>query len=102
MTTLLLYLVMMVVVVSALFVVAWFVFGRAEDLPPLEKGTTLTRLPRSGIAGDDVRGVKFQLAPRGYRQSEVDWTLEKVARELDELRALNETLRARDADTAQN
>ena len=25
---------------------------------------------------------------RGYKQSEVDWTLEKLAREIDELRAV--------------
>ncbi|MFW0792004.1 DivIVA domain-containing protein [Gordonia sp. CPCC 205333] len=96
MTTLLLYLLIMAVVVSALFVVVWFVFGRAEDLPPLEPGTTLTRLPRDSITGDDVRAVRFRLVLRGYRQTEVDWTLEKLARELDELRALTQTLQARD------
>ncbi|GAB20863.1 hypothetical protein GOEFS_132_00940 [Gordonia effusa NBRC 100432] len=97
MTTLLLYLLIMAVVVSVLFVVVWFVFGRAEDLPPLEPGTTLTRLPREGITGDDVRAVRFRLVARGYRQSDVDWTLEKLARELDELRSLTQTLQAREA-----
>ncbi|NMO02044.1 DivIVA domain-containing protein [Gordonia sp. TBRC 11910] len=101
MTTLLLYLLIMAIVVSTLFVVVWFVFGRGEDLPPIDPGTTLTRLPREGVTGDDVRAVRFRLAARGYRQSEVDWALEKVARELDELRKLTATLQARDlADAA--
>lgn len=96
MTTLLLYLLIMAIVVSTLFVVVWFVFGRAEDLPGLEPGTTLTTLPREGITGEDVRALRFRLVVRGYRQAEVDWALEKLARELDELRSLTETLQARD------
>lgn len=97
MATLLLYLLIMAVVVTALFVLVWFVFGRGEDLPPLQPGTTLTSLPRTAVTGDDVRRLRFGLVLRGYRQSEVDWALEKLARELDELRALNATLAARDA-----
>ncbi|NED67331.1 DivIVA domain-containing protein, partial [Streptomyces sp. SID10244] len=44
MQTILLYLLIMAVVVAAVFAVVWFVFGRGEDLPPLDRGTTLTRL----------------------------------------------------------
>ena len=39
------------------------------------------------MTGDDVRALTFAQAVRGYRQDEVDWALEKVARELDELRS---------------
>ncbi|MDL9935664.1 DivIVA domain-containing protein [Gordonia sp. ABSL1-1] len=86
MQTILLYLLIMAIVVAAVFAVVWFVFGRGEDLPPLQPGTTLTTLPRSGVAGDDVRALRFAVTLRGYRQSEVDWALARLAGEIDELR----------------
>ncbi|HMS73594.1 MAG: DivIVA domain-containing protein [Gordonia sp.] len=96
MQTILIYLLVMALVVVVVFAVVWFVFGRGEDLPPLDRGTTLTRLPRAGVTGDDVRALTFAQAVRGYRQDEVDWALEKVARELDELRTVVARLQARD------
>ncbi|MCX6471096.1 MAG: DivIVA domain-containing protein [Corynebacteriales bacterium] len=98
MQTLLLYLVVMVLVIGAVFAVVWFVFGRGEDLPPLERDATLTRLPRAGVSGDDVRALRFALVARGYKQSEVDWALEKLAREIDELRMVIVDLQGRDAN----
>ena len=89
------YLFSMAAVVAVVFAVVWFVFGRGEDLPPVPKGTTLTRLPREGITGDDVRALVFQQAVRGYQSDEVDWALEKLAREIDELRAVVSDLTAR-------
>lgn len=97
MQTLLLYLLIMVVVVVAVFAVVWFVFGRGEDLPPLDDDTTLTRLPAAGIAGDDVRALVFAQTVRGYKPREVDWALERLAAEIDELRSVVLTLQARDA-----
>ncbi|WP_110471830.1 DivIVA domain-containing protein [Williamsia limnetica] len=96
MLTLLLYLAVMVAVIGVVFAVVWRVFGRSEDLPPLEKGTTLTRLPRAGITGDDVRSLRFAQVTRGYKAGEVDWALEKLAREIDELRTALHDLQARD------
>ncbi len=96
MLTILLYLVIMVVVIGVVFAVVWLVFGRSEDLPPLESGTTLTRLPRAGITGDDVRSLRFAQVTRGYKAGEVDWALEKLAREIDELRGALHDLQARD------
>lgn len=96
MQTLLIYLLVMALVVVVVFAVVWFVFGRGEDLPALEPGTTLTRLPRAGVTGDDVRSLTFAQSVRGYRQDEVDWALEKVARELDELRSVVLRLQARE------
>lgn len=100
MQTLLIYLVVLAAVVAVLFVVVWFVFGRSEDLPPLQPDTTLTRLPAAGATGHDVRALRFQLVVRGYKQAEVDWALEKLAREIDELHELVHRLQARDAGTA--
>ncbi|MBT0565513.1 DivIVA domain-containing protein [Williamsia sp. CHRR-6] len=98
MLTLLLYLLVMVAVVALVFTVAWFVFGRGEELPPTPRGTTLTRLPRAGITGADVRSVRLAVVLRGYKQSEVDWVLEKLAREIDELRTVVGDLQGRDAN----
>ncbi|MBM7366812.1 DivIVA domain-containing protein [Gordonia hydrophobica] len=96
MVTIGLYVIGVALMVALIFFLVWFVFGRGEELPPIQKGTTLTRLPRAGITGDDVRVVVFQQAFRGYKASEVDWTLEKLAREIDELRAVVHDLQARD------
>ncbi|GAA2067120.1 DivIVA domain-containing protein [Williamsia deligens] len=98
MSTLLLYLLVMVVVIAVVFAIVWFVFGRGEDLPALDPDTTLTRLPRAGIAGSDVRALRFALVFRGYKQSEVDWALEKLAREIDELRGVVLDLQGREAN----
>jgi DivIVA domain-containing protein len=95
--TLLIYLVVLAALVALLFAVVWFVFGRSEDLPPLEPDTTLTRLPVEGVTGHDVRALRFQLVARGYKQAEVDWALEKLAREIDELRAVVHRLQARES-----
>lgn len=91
------YVIGLVVVVAVLFALVWLVFGRGEDLPPVERGTTLTRLPLAGISGNDVRGLVFQQTVRGYKADEVDWALEKLAREIDDLRATVLDLSARDA-----
>ncbi|MFW0786669.1 DivIVA domain-containing protein [Gordonia sp. CPCC 206044] len=101
MQTLLLYLLIMAVVVAAVFAAVWFVFGRGEELPPLERGTTLTRLPRAGITGDNVRDLAFAQTFRGYSPTEVDWALEKLARELDELRGVVHDLQRRDGEDSQ-
>lgn len=39
-------------------------------------------LPAGPVAPEDVRRVRFALAPRGYRMSEVDHVLERLAGEL--------------------
>lgn len=94
------YVIGLAVVVALVFTVVWFVFGRGEDLPPLPKGTTLTRLPRSAVTGDDVRALVFTQVTRGYKADEVDWALEKLAREIDDLRAVVADLSAREAEDA--
>ena len=80
---------------GSLFLIVWFIFGRGEDLTAVDDELTVTELPRAGIAGDDIRKVRFALVFRGYKQAEVDWTLEKLAREIDELRAVAAALQER-------
>jgi DivIVA domain-containing protein len=86
-TTALIYLVVMVLVAAVVFLLASVVFGRGEELPALPPSSSPTRLPEAGITADDLRDVRFQQVVRGYKMSEVDWVLERVGIELDELRA---------------
>ena len=87
MTLILLYLVVLILVAAVLFGIAGLVFGRGEQLPPLPSATTATVLPASGVTGADVDAVKFTQVLRGYKTSEVDWVLDRLAAELDGLRA---------------
>ncbi|KAA2264042.1 DivIVA domain-containing protein [Solihabitans fulvus] len=87
MTTALIYLVVMILVAAVVFLLASVVFGRGEELAPLPPGASPTRLPSSGVTSDDVRGLRFQQVLRGYKMTEVDWVLERLGGELDELRA---------------
>ena len=87
MGTALVYLLVMVVVAGALFFLASWVFGRGEELAPLPAGHTAVELPVSGVDGADVRALRFQQVLRGYKADEVDWVLERLAEEIDELRA---------------
>jgi DivIVA domain-containing protein len=82
----LVYLVVLVLVAIVLFGAASLLFGRGEQLPPLPRGTTATVLPAYGVTGADVDAVKFTQALRGYKTSEVDWVLDRLARELEALR----------------
>lgn len=87
MLTVVVYVVVTLVVAAALFALSLVVFGRSEVLPAVEKGHTITFLPEGPLGGDDLRGVQFGMSARGYTMSEVDWTLEQAAREIDHLRA---------------
>ncbi len=87
MLTLLLYVVIIAVIAALLFFVASVVFGRGEELEPLPEGTTATVLPAEGVTGDNVRMLKFQQTVRGYKQSEVDWALDRLGAEIDQLRS---------------
>jgi DivIVA domain-containing protein len=85
-TLILVYLVVLILVAVVLFGVGSVVFGRGEVLPPLPRATTATVLPASGVTGADVDSVKFTQAFRGYKTSEVDWVLDRLGAELDQLR----------------
>ena len=86
MALVLLYLVVLVLVAIVLFGAASLLFGRGEQLPPLPRGTTATVLPAFGVTGSDVDAVKFTQTLRGYKTTEVDWVLDRLARELEALR----------------
>ncbi|AFM18636.1 DivIVA domain protein [Mycolicibacterium chubuense NBB4] len=94
MTLVLLYLVVLVLIGVVLFAVGSVLFGRGEVLPPLPRGTTATVLPASGVTGADVDAVKFTQTARGYKTSEVDWVLDRLGQELDQLRGELAAVRA--------
>jgi DivIVA domain-containing protein len=86
MDTALIYLIVMVLVAAVVFLLASVVFGRGEELPALPPGASPTRLPATGVTADDLAGVRFQLVLRGYKMSEVDWVLQRLGTEVDDLR----------------
>lgn len=96
MTNALLYLIVMVAVAAVVFLLAALVFGRGEELAPLPPGASPTRLPADDITAQDVRELKFQQVFRGYKMSEVDWVLQRLATEVGELRARVEELESSD------
>lgn len=87
MTLILMYLMVLILVAIVLFGIASLLFGRGEQLPPLPRATTVTVLPATGVTGADVEAVKFSQTLRGYKTSEVDWVLDHLGTELDQLRA---------------
>ncbi|MGV0793398.1 DivIVA domain-containing protein [Mycolicibacterium sp. XJ1819] len=94
MTLVLVYLVVLVLVAVVLFALGSVLFGRGEPLPPLPRGTTATVLPASGVTGADVDAVKFSQTLRGYKTSEVDWVLDRLGQEIDQLRGQLGAVRA--------
>jgi DivIVA domain-containing protein len=86
-TTALIYLVVMVLVAAVVFLLSALVFGRGEELAPLPPGASPTRLPPEDVTSNDVRSLRFQQVVRGYKMTEVDWVLDRLATEVDELRA---------------
>lgn len=95
MSLILMYLVVLILVSVVLFGIASFLFGRGEQLPPLPRATTATVLPAADVTGADVEAVKFTQVLRGYKTSEVDWVLDRLGTELDQLRAELAAVRGR-------
>jgi DivIVA domain-containing protein len=93
-TLILLYLVVLILVATVLFGVGSVLFGRGERLPPLPRATTATALPASEVTGADVGALKFTQTLRGYKVSEVDWALDRLGQELDQLHGQVAALRA--------
>ena len=87
MASALIYVVVVGLVAAVIYLGAAVVFGRGEELAPMAPGATPTRLPARDLAGHDVRGLRFQTTLRGYKMSEVDWALARLADEVDQLRA---------------
>ncbi|GAA4798499.1 hypothetical protein GCM10023200_38800 [Actinomycetospora chlora] len=98
----LVYVIVVGLVAAAVYLLVAFVFGRSEELAPMPPGATPTRLPARDLTGGDVRDLRFQQALRGYKCSEVDWALERLAAEVDALRARVDAMDGADAPAHTN
>lgn len=72
-----------ILVVLAMGGVALVASGRTGALPEEYDDRPDVRVPAGVLRGDDVRRVRFSLAFRGYRMSEVDTLLARLADQLD-------------------
>jgi DivIVA domain-containing protein len=76
-----------VLVVLAMGAVAVVASGRGGSLGPAYDDRADVRLPAEGpVTGDDLRALRFNTAVRGYRASEVDALLTRLANQLDDQR----------------
>jgi len=74
--------VLIVLVLGAIAVVA---SGRGGSLGKAYDDRADVRLPADrSVTGDDLRALRFNTALRGYRASEVDALLDRLASQLDE------------------
>jgi DivIVA domain-containing protein len=74
-----------ILLVLAMGGVAVVASGRGGSLAEEYDDRPDVRVPATGpLTGDDVRGVRFSLAFRGYRMSEVDALLERLAAQVDD------------------
>lgn len=87
MTTVLQYVIVAALIGAVVFAIAVFVFGRGEQLAPLSPRTSPTELPDGAMTGSDVESLRFAMALRGYRMSDVDWALSRLGAEIDRLRS---------------
>ena len=74
--------VLVVLVLGGIAVVA---SGRGGSLGPAYDDRPDVRLPAEGpVTGDDLRALRLNTTVRGYRASEVDALIERLAAQLDE------------------
>lgn len=72
-----------ILVVLAMGGVALVASGRTGALPEEYDDRPDVRVPAGRLVGADLRRVRFSLAFRGYRMSEVDTLLARLADQLD-------------------
>ena len=72
-----------ILIVLALGGVAAAASGRIGSLPEEYDDRPDVRVPAGELTGDDLRRVRFSLGVRGYRMSEVDTLLSRLAAQLD-------------------
>jgi DivIVA domain-containing protein len=75
-----------VLIVLALGGVAMLAAGRGAPLAPVYDDRPDSTVPAEGpLSGSDLRRVRFSLAFRGYRMSEVDALLDRLAVEREQV-----------------
>ncbi|MGY1723252.1 DivIVA domain-containing protein [Blastococcus sp. SYSU DS0533] len=90
-----LFVVAVLLVGGALFLVASLLLGRGETQPPADPDRSPVELPDDRpVVADDIRRLRIAVTARGYRMVEVDWLLDQLAHTLDERDAEIAALRA--------
>ena len=87
-----------IAVVAVLFVAAAVATRDGDVLREAPRDAADLDLPKGPLQAEDVTAVRFSMATRGYRMSEVDALLELVTAELH---AREETQRGLEAELAQ-
>jgi DivIVA domain-containing protein len=72
-----------ILLVLVMGVIAAVAAGRGQPMSEAYDDRPDPVLPVGDIGGDDLRRTRFSLALRGYRMSEVDALLDRLARQLD-------------------
>ena len=73
-----------VLIVIAMGGVAMLAAGHGEPMAPAYDDRPDARVPADrALAGEDLRTVRFSLALRGYRMSEVDALLARLAAQME-------------------
>ena len=70
-------------IVLAMGGIAVIASGRTGAMPPAYDDRPDLDLPDGALGSADLRRVRFSLAVRGYRTSEVDALLDRLAQQLD-------------------
>jgi DivIVA domain-containing protein len=72
-----------VLVVLAMGGIAVVAAGRGGSMPEVHPDRPDVLVPQGPLTGDDLRRVRFTLGVRGYRMSEVDALLARLADQLE-------------------
>lgn len=79
-----------ILIVLALGGIALVASGHGAGLAPVHDDRSDVTVPADReLSGDDLRRMRFTTTVRGYRMSEVDELLSRLARELEEREAEN-------------
>jgi DivIVA domain-containing protein len=57
--------------------------GRLGEFPATVTDMPRPHVPEGELTGDDLRGLRFAVATRGYSMQQVDELIDRLARQLD-------------------
>lgn len=69
-------------VVAVLGLGAVVASGRLGALPDTVRDAPVPQLPPGELTADDVRGIQFEVVPRGYSMAQVDEVLSRLAEQV--------------------
>ena len=103
MLTFLVFVLAVLLVGGVLFLVGSLLLGRGETQPPADTSRSPVALPDDRpVTAADVRALQITVTARGYRMTEVDWLLDRLALTLEDRDAEIAGLRAELAARAEH